>query len=451
MSQTLVVPLQGRFPALLDATPAATGWIMTSSLLVGAVAMPVSGRMADLLGKRRVLLVSAVLLVVGSVVCACSRDLWTMILGRGVQGLSMGFIPVGIATVRDVRPPALVPAGVGAVSATLGLGGGLGLPLSAWVAQSFDWRSLFWCSAALGLLVAGAVFAGLPKPAQMHRRVRVDTLGALGLAAGVAMILTGVTRAPTRSWLDLSVLALVGAGVVVLLLWGIYEVRTPEPLCDLRTARTRPVLLTNLTAMCLGFSMMMQVVAVPQLMQLPAGDGNGLGLNLIQTGLYLMPACLVMSACAPLAGSAIRFLDHRVVLGVGAGLVGLGHLVTMQWGAGPWVMVAGGCVLYAGVGIAYAAMPTIVMASVDPRDTGASLGLNSLVRSVGSTVASAVAATLLAGLITAAGTPAAEAFRACFGAGLAAAMLAVVLAAFIPTRPRVAEQNVRSVAAAPTV
>ena len=105
LTQTLVVPIQGQLPTLLGTSPSNAGWVVTITLLAGAVSMVISGRLGDLLGKQRVLVATSSLLVLGSVISAMSDSLAPMLVGRTLQGFALGFIPVGIALVREVTPP----------------------------------------------------------------------------------------------------------------------------------------------------------------------------------------------------------------------------------------------------------------------------------------------------------------------------------------------------------
>lgn len=153
LMQSLVIPIQRELPELLHTSASNASWAVTATLLAGAVTMPVTGRLADMYGKKRVLLVSATLLVLGSVVAALSSTLAPFLVGRALQGMAMGYIPVAISLVREVAPPARATGAVAAVSATLGVGGALGLPLAAWIAQDYSWHDLFWLSAVLAAVV----------------------------------------------------------------------------------------------------------------------------------------------------------------------------------------------------------------------------------------------------------------------------------------------------------
>src|SRR3954452_24702072 len=161
--QTLIVPLIGELPGLLHAAPSDAAWAVTATLLSGAVVTPVLGRLGDLYGKRRLLLVSVALLVLGSLVCAPAHTLLPMIVGRALQGCGMGVIPLGISVMGDVLPRERLGSAIGVMSSSLGVGAGLGLPAAAAIAQNADWHLLFWGSAALGTVVFGLVAALVPE------------------------------------------------------------------------------------------------------------------------------------------------------------------------------------------------------------------------------------------------------------------------------------------------
>jgi predicted MFS family arabinose efflux permease len=191
LTQTLVIPIQTQPPDLLSTSPANASWVITSTLLAAAVTMPIAGRLADLLGKQRVLVVSAAVLTTGSLVCAMADSLMPMLVGRTLQGLAMGFIPVGISLMREVTPPQMTGTAIASMSATLGVGGVIGLPLSAWIAQDFSWHALFWVSAALALVITVAVATVVPHVHDANGGT-LDVVGALGLTAGLVATLVAI-------------------------------------------------------------------------------------------------------------------------------------------------------------------------------------------------------------------------------------------------------------------
>src|SRR5699024_10400113 len=284
-----------------------------ATLLAGGVAMPVAGRLADIKGRKPVLVASALILLAGSLICAVSSSLVPVLVGRALQGLAMGYVPVAISFVREIAPPTMQNSAVAGISATLGVGGALGLPLSAWIAQDHDWHTLFWVSSALAAVMAALSLVVLP-----HRRpvarARFDPVGAIGLAIGVVAVLGGISKGGDWGWTSpLTLFAVIG-GAAVLLAWGLYETRHEQPLFDLRTTARRTILLTNIAALLVGFGMMAQSIVVPQLLQLPESTGYGLGQSMLEAGLWMAPGGLMMLAFTPISSRMLTRLGGRTTL-----------------------------------------------------------------------------------------------------------------------------------------
>ncbi|MDT7784640.1 MAG: hypothetical protein QOF58_3059, partial [Pseudonocardiales bacterium] len=163
LMHTLVIPLVPDLPRLLNASPADTTWAVTATLLAAAVATPVMGRLGDMYGKRRMLLISLSILVAGSAVTALAGSLIPMIIGRALQGLSGGVIPLGISIMRDELPPERLGAATATMSSSLGVGGALGLPAAALIAENLSWHALFWTAAAVGSIALVLVFVFVPE------------------------------------------------------------------------------------------------------------------------------------------------------------------------------------------------------------------------------------------------------------------------------------------------
>jgi len=436
LTQTLVIPIQSELPQLLGTSASNAAWVVTITLLAAAVTMPVAGRVADLVGKQRVLVASAAILLVGSMVCALSSTLAPMLVGRALQGLAMGFIPVGISLIREITPPDLAATATAAMSATLGVGGAIGLPLSAWIVQAGNWHALFWVATVLAAVILVSTWFAVPhvRDAQPGR---LDLVGALGLAVGLVSLLVGISKATVWGWGDPRTLGPIAAGVVVLLLWGAYELRQADPLVDLRTTAQRPVLMTNIAAVAIGFGMMAQSIVVPQLLQLPEATGYGLGQSILAAGLWMAPAGLMMMLFAPVSSRLIGNLGAKLTLMIGATVLGVGYLVAFFLMDAPWQLLVASCVSSAGVGIGYAAMPTLILDNAPAREAASAVGLNALMRSLGTTLAAAIMGTLLTSRTMPLGgfeIPTKGAFQLCFVAGAVAAFIGVAIASTIPRR-----------------
>jgi MFS family permease len=423
LMQTLVIPLLPRFPQLLSSSPGDTAWVVTSTLLAGAVATPVVGRLGDMYGKRRMLLISLIMLVLGSVIAALSHSLLPMIVGRVVQGLAVGVIPLGISIMRDELPAERLASATALMSASLGVGGALGLPAAAFLAEQSDWHLLFWTAAAAGVLVLAAVLIFVPESA-VRSGGRFDLVGALGLSAALICLLLGVSKA--SSWSAGTTTGLFAAAAVTLLLWGWWELRITQPLVDLRTTARRQVLLTNVASAVFAFAMFAQSLVLPQILQLPKATGHGLGQSLLVTGLVLVPSGLVMMAMAPVSARVTTARGPRATLMLGALVVAFGYGAGVFLMSAVWQLVAVSAVIGAGIGLAYGAMPALIMGAVPASETAAANSLNTLMRAIGTSISSAVAGVVL----TQVAIP--FSFRLIMGLGAATALVAVAIAAFVP-------------------
>ncbi|NNG98936.1 MFS transporter [Gordonia araii NBRC 100433] len=397
--QTIIVPLVPRLPEYLHTSNDNAAWALTVTLLTGAVSTPIAGRLGDMYGKRLILVLSLASVVLGSAVCALSDSLLPFVVGRGLQGVGMGAIALGISILRDCLPPERLGSAVAAMSASLGVGGALGLPLAAFVAQ-FDWHALFWGAAGVSLACLTAVLVVVPR-SPTHRIAGFDYLGALGLASALTLLLLPLSKGATWGWTSTITLGLFAASLIVFALWVAYELRRDHPLVDLRTTAIRTVALTNAASVAAGFGLFAMSLIPVQLLMAPVATGNGNGLSMVKAGLYLAPGGLMMFAFSNLGARVSKAFGPRSSLALGAGVMGIGYLIQLvflvaDWHIGPWHLVLITCCISAGIGIAYAAMPALIMGAVPLRQTGEANGVNALMRSLGMSIASAIVGMVLA-------------------------------------------------------
>jgi EmrB/QacA subfamily drug resistance transporter len=434
--QTLVIPLVPRLPSLLDASASDATWAVTATLLAAAVATPVVGRLGDMFGKRRMLLISLLMLTIGSAIAGLSTGLTPMIVGRALQGLSAGVIPLGISIMRDEVPAERLGAATATMSSSMGVGAAVGLPAAALIADHVDWHVLFWISAGLGAIAAVLVLTLVPE-SRVRTGGRFDLIGAAGLSAVLVCLLLAISKGTDWGWSDGRTIGLLVAAVVVLLVWGWWELRTRQPLVDLRTSARRQVLLTNLSSAMFGFAMFGMSLALPQLLQLPTATGYGLGQTMLAVGLVLAPQGLVMMVVSRFSARISAARGPKVTLMLGAVVVAAGYGLSIVLMSAIWQLVLVSCVIGAGVGFAYGAMPSLVMAAVPVSETAAANSLNTLMRAIGTSVSSAVAGAVLAHMTISLGgaaLPSQNGLRVVLAICAVAALAAFAIAAFLPHR-----------------
>lgn len=439
LMQTLVTPLIADLPRMLNTGASNATWVITVTLVVAAVCVPVVGRLGDLLGKRRMLLACSVPLFVGSVVCALSSSVLPMIIGRGLQGMGMGMVPLGIALLRDVVPTERLSSSIALVSASMGIGGGLGLPLAAAVAQYANWRVLFWGSAVLAAVIATLIWFLIPAVPAAAKGQRFDVPGAVGLGAGLVCLLLGVSKGGDWGWASGTTIGLFIAAVALLAAWGVWELRTTDPLVDLRTTARPRVLLTNVASVFVGFGMYASMLVMPQLLQFPEVTGYGLGQSILASGLWMAPGGIMMMLVSPLGGKLTNTHGPKFTLLSGALVIAGGYGLSLALMGSAWGVMLSIMVINSGVGLAYGSMPALIMSSVPLSETAAANSFNALMRSLGTSIGAAVIGVVLSQqTISMAGrTLTSESgFQTGLLIGCGVALVSAAIAAVIPaTRP----------------
>ena len=448
--QTMVAPALPEIQRELGASTTGVTWVLTVYLLSASVLTPILGRLGDMHGKDRVLVAVMAAFALGTAVCALADSLALLVAGRAVQGAGGAAFPLAFGIIRDEFPREKVAGAIGLISATFGIGGGVGLVLAGVLvdALSYEWIFLF----ALALIVPATVAIHRWVPASPVRTpARVNWLGAALLSAGLALLLLGVSEAPERGWGSPGTVGLIAGGLAVLALWTGQEQRAAEPLVDMRMLRLRGVWTTNLVAVLVGFGMFGSFILVPTYVQsVPEVAGYGFGATVTEAGLFLLPSALVMLVGGPLAGALGNRFGSKVPLLLGCLLGAVGFAFLGLAHAARWQIYVGTAIFGLGISFSFASMANLVVSAVPQTQTGVASGINTIARSVGGSLGSQVSATIVAGSVVAAtGLPGEGGFAAAFLVSAAAMVVALLAGLAIPGRPRGAA-GAPVAAAAPT-
>jgi MFS family permease len=437
LTQSLLVPVLSEVGTDLHASGDGAAWILTSTLLVGAVAVPAFGRLGDLYGTRRMVIVALAALVLGSLICAFAHDLTTMIVGRSVVGISVATVPLSISLVGVTLPREHAGSGIALISAMLGVGGALGLPLAGVIAQYADYHVLFWICVAGGILAIPGIVWLVPEPARTARG-SMDIIGTVLLGGAMLALLLPLAQGSSWGWTDPLTLGLLGLAAALLVVFVLVELRRTSPLVDVRTTARPAILLTNLASLCVGFALFATLIGTATYVEAPTATGYGFGKSILVGGLCMLPGGLSMLLLSPVSAR----LKPRTALIVGSLIVAAGFATRIVLTDSLWQVILGATIAGAGTGIAYAAMPGLIMHAAPRSELAAANGLNSLFRSVGSSLASAIGGAILASqTIDLAGfaLPSLGAYRLLFVICAAAAVAAALIAVVIP-RPSAAPE-----------
>src|SRR5215211_5999962 len=195
--QSLVVPALPQIQQSLDTTESAVGWVLTAYLLSASVATPIIGRLGDMYGKERLLMIVLGMLAFGTLISAVASSLWLMVLGRVIQGAGGGIFPLAFSIIRDEFPNERVPGAIGLVSALLGIGGGAGVVFAGVVIDNLSYHWLFWFPLVAILATVYLTWRYIPEspvksPADINYRATAL------MTVGISVVLLAITE--TSTW-----------------------------------------------------------------------------------------------------------------------------------------------------------------------------------------------------------------------------------------------------------
>ena len=442
MLQSLVSPALPVIQHDLHTTPSTVTWVFTALLLSVSVATPLLGRIGDMHGKERTLLIALIALAVGCLLAALAPNIAVLIGARVLQGVGGAVFPLSFGIIRDEFPSERVPSVVGVVSAIIAAGGGLGIVLAGPIVQSLGWRWLFWIP--MVVISVSAVMVRRYVPESPNRVPgRIDWLAATLLSGWLVALLLPLSAGRSWGWGSLLTIGLFAAAVVLLVAWITVELRSRNPLIDMRMMRLPAVWTTNLVALLFGAAMFAVYAFVPQFMQIPKAAGFGFGSSVTQAGLLMLPMLVTMAITGSLSGPLAPRFHVKAQVVWGSALILVAALAFAEFHDQPWQVALSTALFGVGLGLAYASMTSLIVQSVPREQTGVATGMNANIRTIGGSIGTALASSIITGHLQPNGLPAESGFTDTFLLLSTFAAAAVLLALAIPTirhpRPAVAE------------
>ncbi|ROO51141.1 MFS transporter [Micromonospora sp. Llam0] len=433
--QTMVIPALPELRTEFHASPSTMSWVLSAFLLTSSVGAVLLGRLGDMFGKKRLMLVSLALLGLGTLVSALATTAGTLIAGRAVQGLGAATFPLAFGLVRDMFDRDRVPVVIGTISAAFGIGFGIGLVIAGPILDHLGWPWIFWISLIVVTIAFAAVAVSISET-RTRRHGRIDWLGAILVTAGLTAVLLAISQA--RTWTLPGTAALVVSGTMALAVFAVVERRVKEPLIDLSMLGRRSVLGANLVALLIGAGLYSAFSLVPQFVQTPADAGYGFGATPTRSGLFLLPMAVTMLIAGPVAGRLGARTGFKSTL-VAACVISLAGFVVIAAGLdSAWAIATGAGIIGVGVGFAFSSVVNLVVSAVQPQETGVATGVNTIMRTIGGALgAQAGPAIVTSALVAGTSVPAESGYAVAFVVS-AAVMAAAALAALAVPGSRLA-------------
>jgi MFS family permease len=371
-------------------------WILTITLLTGALATPVMGRLADGPLQRRVILVALASVVVGCVLSALSNGFTLLIVGRALQGVGLGLLPVAMAIARRHLSPEKARRTIATLSVTTAIGAGLGYPVTGLIAQVLNFRAAYWFGAitVAGALVVAAVV--LPPPSGGASR-RFDFVGAGLLSLVVIGVSVVLSEGGEWGWASNRTIGIVAASMVLLAFWIPFELRFSHPLVDLRQVRNRSVLTADASGFLISIALYLLLPIIVVFVQIPTSTGFGFGSSLVVSGLVLVPLSAASFVASRFLVAYERHFGSRTMIPLGSVVFAAGAAFFAFEHSALWQAFVAVAICGFGVGFTSGAMPGFIVRAVAQSETGSAMGFYQVVRYAGFSLGSAIAASILGG------------------------------------------------------
>jgi MFS family permease len=389
-----VLPALPTFQHTLHTTETGAAWLLTAFLLSASVGTALLGRLGDIYGKERMLVVTLVILAFGSLLAGLAGSLDVLIAARVIQGVAGGIFPLAFSIIRDEFPPERVAGAIGLMSSILGVGAGFGLVVGALIVEHLGWHWLFWIPFLVTVVAAAATWRYVPESV-VRSPGRVNWAAAAVMSVGLSLVLIATAHTTEWGWAGARTLGLFAAGVLVCAGWVTLEVRSRQPLVDMTMMRLRGVWTTNLAAFLLGAGMYSSFIVLPEFAQLPKSTGFGFGASVVVSSLYLLPAALGMGVLGTFAGRVARRYGSKPAFLVGSAITALAFLFGAVQHGHPYDMLIISALLGIGIGLAFSALGNLIVQAVPAHQTGVASGMNTVMRTIGGALGGQLSATFI--------------------------------------------------------
>lgn len=391
--ETMIIPGVPTIQKDFATTSTIASWITSAFLIVGAAVAPIFGKLGDIYGKKKMLLIIVILYIIGVALAGFAPSMPVLLLARAIQGVGFAVLPIGIALITDIFPREKVAAAQGLISGTVAIGAAAGLVIGSYVVEDIGWQWAFHSALILSIVLLVLV-AKLIKKDTPGVKSKIDFAGALILMAGITLVLLYLTEGPTLGWLNLENMAFLISGLILTVYFFVFENKRTSPLIQLNLLKIRNVLIANLIGILSGLAMFLLFFAVVYYAQQPAP--YGLGLDIISTGLTLAPATVVMLILGPVVGKLVTKIGPKPILVVGSvvSIIGLSLFIANR--ATPIDLTI--AVAVSLIGVVSMIIPIVNMISLAlPKEcTAVGLGINSMLRSLGGAIGPVLATSIMA-------------------------------------------------------
>ena len=435
-AETMLIPAIPDLIKEFHVSYSMSSWILTAYLISGAVMTPIAGKLSDIYGRKKILLIIMVIYAVGVSTAGFASNIYFMIIARAIQGIGMSMFPIAFGIIRDQFPREKISIGQGVITSMFASGAVIGLSVGGFIIQDFGWRATFFTiiPIAIVLLLIIRQFIHVNqdeqkeyqqrKPDQLLRIAnkdsqknidksnndkpanQIDIKGAILLAVAITFFLLVLTFIETsgsnntassignsynnnNNNTSIAIILFLIVGIISLLLFIIIERRAKYPLVDFRLMLNKSILPANLIIMIVGMSMFMVFQTIPILVRNP--EPIGFGEDAISTGKVQLPFAIILLIFGPTSGFIISKLGSLKPIIAGTIITAIGFFSLLILHSTEFLVSVNLAILSTGLSLTSVGAMNVIILSTPRQFSGISLGMSSLMRIIGASIGPALA------------------------------------------------------------
>jgi MFS family permease len=399
-AETMLIPA---LPDLIDefnVSYSTSSWILSAYLIPGAVMTPIAGKLSDIYGRKKVLLVIMAVYSIGISMAGFAENISLLFVSRAIQGIGIAMFVIAFSIIRDQFPRDRISIGQGIISSMFASGAVIGLLMGGFIIGNFGWRATFLSAVPITIILFIIIwrFNYNAKPSADRVKVEkkqrvsgtVDIKGAITLAIFVTSFLLALTLLETGQGFNLAnIAAFLATGLLSLGVFIVVERRSKEPLVDLRLIAHKVILPANLIIMVVGFSMFMVFQTIPVLVRNPVP--LGFGGDAAAVGYTQLPFAIVLLIFGPTSGLIVSKLGSVKPIIMGTAITSVGFFGLVAFHEAPTTVAVNLAVLSTGLSLTNVGAMNVTILATPSEFIGMSLGMSNLLRILGSSVGPALA------------------------------------------------------------
>ncbi|AGO61808.1 MULTISPECIES: MFS transporter [Ferroplasma] len=389
--ETMIVPAIPVFITFFHSTYSNVSWILTAYIITGTVSAAIFGKVADIVGKKKVFLLLGIIYTIAISFGGFAHTLDELIAVRAVQGIGFGMIPIAFAIINDVVPREKLALAQGIMSATFAIGSGIGLVLGSYITETLGWQWDFHTAipVAIILLILTYIFI---RENTVTGKQKIDFAGVSMLGAGLVLLIFGLSEGEHYGWYSHLIIGMFILAFILFAAFTYFESHYKYAFINMKLLKKRNIFLSNIVGLFAMAAMYFLFFTVPTLLQDPSPVG--FGKTVFYSGLIMFPATVMNMVFAPVAARIIKHRGPRlsIIIGLSVDIVGF-WLLYLYRATIPEILLD---TMFVGAGISLMLVGIInVLLTSTPRaNAGEATGMNTVFRDIGMSIAPAVGGAL---------------------------------------------------------